>query len=290
MIAYTLTGKNAIITGASRGLGATIAKFIWEAGANLLLVARNKKDLDSIVANIGNRPQQKIYSLSVDLSSPAASEIIVDAAKEYFSNLDILVNNAAIQGPVGQSWKNDWDSWNTTLRIDLLAPVDLSRRCAAWMIAQREGKIICLSGGGATSSRPNFSAYAVAKTGLVRFCEVLSDELYPYNIQVNCIAPGIMATGILDDIKSAGPELAGEEEYSTAQKVSQKGEELQERPAQLAVFLASPASDGITGKLISAVWDPWENFPKHLDDLHKNDIYTLRRIIPKDRGQSWGDV
>ena len=282
--------QNAIITGASRGLGAAIAKTMWKAGANLLLIARHEQALNAVVSELTPRPHQAAHVFQIDLSSSNAAEAIIEAARDRFEHLDVLINNAGIQGPVGPSWENDWNAWNQALTVDLFTPVDLSRRCAAWMIPQGRGKIICLSGGGATNSRPNFSAYAVAKTGLVRFCEILADELRPYNIQVNCIAPGAMATNILDAVLTAGPELAGHKEYDSALKIRQQGGTPPERAAQLVVFLASAQSDGITGKLISAVWDPWEKFPEHLEDLKKSDIYTLRRIVPKDRGQSWGDL
>ena len=285
-----LAGKNIIITGASRGLGAVIAETMWKAGANLMLVDKDQEALSKVVSGLGQPHQQTSFPFIIDLSAPNAAELILKSAQERFDHLDILVNNAAIQGPVGASWDNDWSSWNLTLTVDLLTPVDLSRRCAAWMILSGKGKIISLSGGGATGSRPNFSAYAVAKTGLVRFCEILADELRPHHIQVNCIAPGVMSTAILDEILTAGPERAGQNEYDSALKVRQHGGTPPQRVTDLAVFLASEASDGITGKLISAVWDPWEHFPEHLEDLQKTDIYTLRRIIPKDRGQLWGGV
>jgi NAD(P)-dependent dehydrogenase (short-subunit alcohol dehydrogenase family) len=283
--------KNVLITGASRGLGAAMAKAFWKTGASLMLVARNERALNSLIASLEPHGGQSAFALECDLSSQDAVNTIIQKAQMQFEQLDVLINNAAIQGPIGPSWENDWDAWRGTLNVDLFAPIDLSRRCAAWMIPQKKGKIICLSGGGAASSRPNFSAYAVAKAGLVRYCEVLADELLAYNIQVNCIAPGAMGTAITDEIINAGPDLAGQKEFDSAMKRREQPEHtLLDRAAELAVFLASPASDGVTGKLISAVWDPWESLPDHLEDLRKTDIYTLRRIVPKDRGQSWGDA
>jgi NAD(P)-dependent dehydrogenase (short-subunit alcohol dehydrogenase family) len=285
-----LASKNIIITGASRGLGAVIAGTMWFAGASMMLVDKDQDALNKVISGLGHRLHQTAFPFFIDLNASNAAELILKSAQKHFDHLDVLINNAAIQGPIGPSWENDWDSWNLTLNINLLTPVDLSRRCAEWMISHHKGKIICLSGGGATGSRPNFSAYAVAKTGLVRFCEILADELRPYNIQVNCIAPGVMSTSILDEVLTAGPDRAGQNEYNSALKVRQDGGTPPERVAELVIFLASRASDGLTGKLISAVWDPWEHFPEHLVDIQRTDIYTLRRIIPKDRGIEWGDV
>ena len=136
---------------------------------------------------------------------------------------------------------------------------------------------------------PPAKASTVAKTGLVRFCEILADELREYNIQVNCISPGAMTTALTDEIIKAGPVLAGQKEYDSAVKRKEQPESASmDKAAELVVFLASSASDGLTGKLISAIWDPWKSLPAHLDDLDKTDIYTLRRIVPKDRGNGWG--
>lgn len=281
--------RNVLITGASRGLGSDVARAFWKTGADLLLVGRDADALDAFISTLDGSGQQTAFACSTDLSLPGAAEEIVEVARTHFETLDVLINNAAVQGPIGLSWENDWHAWNEALTVDLIAPIDLSRRCAAWMIPQRRGKIVCLSGGGATGSRPNFSSYAVAKTGLVRFCEILSDELRPYNIQVNCVAPGAMDTAMLDDVLAAGRDHAGPKEYDSALEMREHGGSTAQRAAELVVFLASAASDGLTGKLISAVWDPWENLLDHVDDLNASDVYTLRRIVPKDRGQTWGN-
>ena len=152
------------------------------------------------------------------------------------------------------------------------------------------GKIINLSGGGATGPRPNFSAYATTKAGLVRFSETAAEETRELGIEINCIAPGAMDTGLTVEILRSGPSGAGQKEYESALKVRERGPAALGRAADLCVFLASSASDGITGKLISAVWDPWETLPKFLSDLRETDIYTLRRIVPKDRGRDWGNL
>jgi len=222
-----------------------------------------------------------------DLQDPAAPERVVARARELYPTLDVLVNNAAIQGPVGPSWENSWDEWQATLQVDLLAPIALCRLAVPWMAERGHGKIINLSGGGATSPRPNFSAYAAAKTALVRFSETLAAETRELGMEVNCIAPGAMPTAMLESIAASGPSLAGQGEYGTALRVFQEGSTALKRAAALCVFLASPESDGISGRLISAVWDPWERLPAQLDQLRESDVYTLRRIVPKDRGMDW---
>ncbi len=284
-----LENRNCIITGASRGLGTKIANAFWEEGANVMLVARSTESLAHLVSSLPQHPQQRAIALTADLSDPQAPEYILSAAQNEFEALDVLVNDAGIQGPIGPAWDNSWDEWHLTLQVDMLSPVALCRLCVPWMARRGRGKIINLSGGGATSPRANFSAYAVAKTGLVRFSETLAQETLALGIEVNCIAPGAMNTGIQDAVLNAGPQRAGQKEYEQALRIRQSGGAPLEQAANLCVFLASAASDGITGKLISAVWDPWETCAEHLDDLAATDIYTLRRIVPQDRGRAWGE-
>ena len=107
------------------------------------------------------------------------------------------------------------------------------------------------------------------------------------NIDVNAIAPGPLNTKMLDEVIDAGPERVGEEFFEKALQQKASGGAGLERGAKLAVFLGSTASDGISGKLISALWDPWDDFNRYKDRLADSDIYTLRRIVPTDRGESW---
>jgi NAD(P)-dependent dehydrogenase (short-subunit alcohol dehydrogenase family) len=155
------------------------------------------------------------------------------------------------------------------------------------MMEFKNGKIINLSGGGATAPRPHFSAYGTAKAALVRFSETLAHELQDQNIQVNCLAPGAVKTKMIETIKEAGPAKARPREYTAAlDSLSREGSPLP-RAVELCCFLASSASDFISGRLISAVWDPWMKFAVYQKELQESDIYTLRRIVPRDRGKSW---
>jgi len=286
-----LRGKNIIITGASRGLGVHIAKAMWESGASLLLVARSKDALNDIQKRLESEslPGQVVQIAVADLRLTTAIDKIIQKGRRIWNRLDGVVNNAGILGPIGPVWENHWEAWEETLRVNLLAPVALCRACVDWMKESGQGKIINLSGGGATGPRPNFSAYAVAKTGIVRFTEILAEEVRDLNIQVNSIAPGALNTDMLEIVLKEDPKNVGKGEYDSALRQRESGGTSPQRAAQLCVFLASSASDGITGKLISAIWDPWESLQDHLSDLKQNDIYTLRRIVPQDRGKEWGD-
>jgi NAD(P)-dependent dehydrogenase (short-subunit alcohol dehydrogenase family) len=152
------------------------------------------------------------------------------------------------------------------------------------MIKQRKGKIINLSGGGATYPRPNFSAYAASKAGVVRLTETLAEEAKKFNIQVNAIAPGAVSTRLHEQILAAG-EAAGEKALAESRKVKEGGGTSLELPVGLAVFLASDESNGLTGRLISAVWDDWQEMSKKIPEIMSTDWYTLRGRVTPPKGR-----
>ncbi|MDR1561349.1 MAG: SDR family oxidoreductase, partial [Holosporaceae bacterium] len=126
------------------------------------------------------------------------------------------------------------------------------------------------------------------KAALVRFTETLARELLNTGITANAVAPGAMISAMTQEVVKAG-NAAGKEELSNAKKLINSNEDITTKAVDLCLWLASEASNGITGRLISAKWDNWEEWPKHLEDLQNSDLYTLRRITGRDRGQTWGD-
>jgi 3-oxoacyl-[acyl-carrier protein] reductase len=283
------SAKTCLLTGATRGLGHALAQRFWEGGFSLCLVARRQADLEAAAAALPARSGQEVVCLACDLADPAAADGLMARAAERLSRLDVLLNNAAMQGPIGPAWENDFAAWRQTVQVNLLAPVSLCRAAVPFMAKTGGGAIINLSGGGATGPRANFTAYASAKAALVRFSETLADEARGLGIRVNCIAPGAMKTAMLGEVVKTGAAAAGEREYAIAAKVCAEGGAPMDRVAELALFLATEAGSGITGKLVSAVWDNWEQWPGHLEELLKSDVYTLRRIAGRDRGFTWGD-
>lgn len=260
----------------------------WLDGYDLGVVARSSASLQTVLDNLPVRSGQKITPLICDLANPSKVSSLIRAIKASCSYLDVLVNNAAIQGPIGTICENDFSAWQQTVQVNLLAPVALCHGLIPLMARRSGASIINLSGGGATAARANFSAYATAKAGLVRFTETIAEELKATGIRVNCIAPGAMKTAMLEEVLTKR-NASGEREASLASEVFARGGASMDHAANLALFLASDASKGISGKLISAVWDDWEKWPQHLDELSKSDVYTLRRIVGRDRGLAWGD-
>jgi NAD(P)-dependent dehydrogenase (short-subunit alcohol dehydrogenase family) len=292
MMNWSLEGRAAVITGANQGLGEVIARAYMEAGANLLLCARDDGKLLKVQDQLGSlcKPGQKVVAMRADVSKREDVERIASYALEAFPQIHILVNNAGVYGPKGRIEDVNWDEWVQAIEINLFGSILMARVFLPHFRNNKYGKIIQLSGGGATAPLPLISAYAASKAAIVRFAETLAEEVKEDGIDVNSIAPGALNTRLLDEVLEAGPDKVGKTFYERSLKQKSEGGAPLKRGANLSVFLASAASDGITGKLISAVWDPWEKFPEYMDEIKKTDIYTLRRIVPKDRGMDWGDV
>lgn len=284
-----LSGRTAIITGANQGLGKELAKAFLDAGANLVLCARDEKLLASTLDELSAAAtaRQKVTGVRADIGKEDDVDKLVEIAFETHSRIDVLVNNAGIYGPKGCLEEIDWQEWKRTIEINLYGPALLCRKLIPHFKQHKYGKIVNLSGGGATAPLPRLSAYAVSKAGIVRLTETLAQECVGFNIDINAVAPGPLNTRLLDEILVAGPEKVGKEFYARSLKQKDEGGASMEKAAALSVFLASSESDGISGRLLSAVWDPWHSLPKFSEKLRTSEIYTLRRIVPADRGENW---
>lgn len=291
MMQKVLSGKVAIITGANQGFGLEVARKFVLAGADVMLCARDTALLCEAQDNLIKSAEatQKILVKACDVSVEADVQALVTETISQLRGCHILVNNAGIYGPKGEIEKVDWVEWTKTIEINVYGSILICRAILPHFKAQGYGKVIQLSGGGATNPMPRISAYAVSKAAIVRFAETLAEEVRGTGIDVNAIAPGALNTRMLDEVLEAGPEKVGKDFYERSLKQKCSGGVPLDRGADLALFLASSASDGITGKLISAVWDDWEHWPEHLDELSTSDVYTLRRITGRDRGFAWGD-
>lgn len=287
----SLDGRAALITGASQGLGKAIAETYVREGASVVLCARDAPMLENVRDELlPLASPEQIIARPCDVSKRDQVESLVAHAIAIFPHLDILVNCAGVYGPKGPSEDVDWDAWVQAIEIDLYGAVLLCRSIVPHLKRRGGGKIIQLSGGGATAPLPRLSAYATAKAAVVRFCETLAVEVQADKIDINCIAPGALNTRMLDEILEAGPDVVGADFYARSLKQKETGGAPLSKGAALAVFLATAASNGITGKLISAVWDPWEDLPGRVNELAASDIYTLRRIVPGDRGKDWPEA
>jgi 3-oxoacyl-[acyl-carrier protein] reductase len=286
-----LAARSAIITGANRGLGFEIARAFVVAGASVMLCARDADQLEiagRVLQGLA-RDGQVVGWQPADVTDQLQIEALVKRSIHELGGLHILVNNAGVYGPFGPIEEANWEEWVHAVEINLFGSVIPIRAVLPHFKGQRHGKIIQLSGGGAAKPLPRISAYAASKAAIVRFAETIAVECKDLGIDINSIAPGALNTRMLDDVLAAGAEKVGEQFYAAAINQKQQGGAPLTRGAELTVFLASRASDGITGRLIAALWDKWADWPDHLGELKDSDVYTLRRITGRDRGFPWGD-
>jgi 3-oxoacyl-[acyl-carrier protein] reductase len=278
-----------VVTGASQGLGRAIAEEFVREGANVAICARDRALLEVVRGQLEELATsgQHILAHAGDVSSREQMQELFRRTEQEIGLVDVLVNNAGVYGPKGPSESVDLDEWSRALEINLLGTFIPTRFAIAQMKKKGRGKIINLSGGGATNPLPRLSAYAASKAAVVRLTETLAEELQEFSIAVNAIAPGALNTRLLDEVLQAGPELVGAEFFEKALKQRETGGAPIEKGVALCVYLASAASDGVTGKLISALWDPWERLHDFRSELASSDIYTLRRIVPEDRGEKF---
>lgn len=267
--------KISIITGSGRGIGKEIAKSFASQGATVVLTSRSKTEIDSTLKEI-QKNGGKGVSIPTDICKYSDVENLISKVIEKYSKIDILVNNAGIIEPIGPINKITIKDWEENIRINLLGTFYCIKTTLPHMIKNHYGKIINISGGGAFNPRPNFSAYAVSKAGVIRLTEQVAEEMKNNNISVNAISPGMIKTKMTNEIFKSG-DMAGNE-LSDAKNVINNGGQSLENVTKLALFLASEESNGLTGKTISAQWDNLEDIKKNISSIQNSEKYTMKRI------------
>ena len=274
-----LKDKVALITGAGRGIGQAIALAYASEGARLALAARSLDQLEETAGRATALGAQTSI-IRVDVTSQDEVEAMAAETLRRFGRIDVLVNNAGIVGPIGALEDNDVESWVRTIQVNLVGTYLCCRSVIPIMADGGGGRIINLSGSGATSAPHYLSAYGSSKAAIIRLTEILSLELADKNIQVNALGPGSIHTGMWEEITD-GAQAAGEIElYEFGLQVTGGGGASIERAAELAVWLASDAADGLSGRLIHAVADDFPSLTPLIPEIMASDLYTLRRDEP----------
>ena len=272
-----LSNKIAIITGAGRGIGRAIAIAFAKEGAKVSLVARTVSELEETAQLIEEYGSQSIV-IPTDVTEPGSVTAMVQETISRYGRVDILVNNAGVSGPIGPLQDNRIDDWIKTIQVNVIGPYLCCKSVVPLMTNQGGGKIINLAGAGANNAWANLSAYCTSKAGVVRMTEVLALELENKNIQVNALGPGSIHTRMWEELRNGAEAANATEIQEIGDRVLSGGGASLEKPAELAVFLASDDSGELSGRLISAVADDYNDIASKIPEIMQSEALTLRRL------------
>ena len=235
---FELSGKTALITGASGGIGGAIARALHRQGAAVLLAGTRQAALETLAAELGERA--RIHA--VDLADPAAADALVKDAETTLGKLDILVNNAGLTRD-GLAVRMRDEDWQKVIDVDLTAGFRLARAALRGMMRRRFGRIIGISSVVGVVGNPGQANYAAAKAGMIGLSKALAAEVATRGITVNCVAPGFIASAMTD-------ALTPEQKARIAGAIPMGRLGSPEDVAASVVFLASDQAGYVTGQTI----------------------------------------
>jgi NAD(P)-dependent dehydrogenase (short-subunit alcohol dehydrogenase family) len=280
------------ISGGTSGLGLQIAQHFVKTGKSVIFCGRSEEAVKFTAEHLKNLSsrEQLISGICNDVSNRGSTIEMITKLHELEICIDVLICNAGVIGPIDKFLDNDQKDWEDAFNINLYGTLNLVLEVLPSMISRKKGKIIHISGGGATAPLFGMSSYAASKAAAVRFIETLALEYRDSGVSFNSVAPGMLKTKLLDQMLDAGPDRVGANLFTKSLAKAEGSIDTSSQAIKLIDFLASENSVGITGKLISAEWDNWIKWPNQLEEIADSDVYTLRRITGRDRGQEWGDI
>jgi gluconate 5-dehydrogenase len=242
---FSLAGKTAMVTGASRGIGEAIAKGFAQAGADLVLVSRSISSLRQVAKEVEERWSRKAIPMAADIGSPEEIQRAVEATRKLFPRIDILVNNAGISPVLKHAEQMDLKEWEEIVRVNLTGTFLFSQAVGRVMIQQRSGKIINMVSVGGVVGFPRMVAYCVTKAGILELTKVLAIEWARHNIQVNAIGPAYIETELTKGMRES--KIISED---LLRKTPMGRFGRPEEVVGAALYLASDASSYVTGQTL----------------------------------------
>ncbi|MBD8489395.1 SDR family oxidoreductase [Echinicola sp. CAU 1574] len=243
---FSLNNKIAIITGASRGIGFSIAKFFAAAGAKVIMASRDQEDLNKATKALSNKGYD-VYGMTCNVGHPDELQSLVDKTIELYGQIDILVNNAGTSPYMGPIHETPSDVFDKVMNINVKAPFELSKLCLPHLRKSSSPTIINISSIGAISPEPQLGIYSVSKSALHTLTKACAKDWGQQKIRVNAICPGVIKT------KFSEP-LWGNDQIMEAimKRLSIKRLGETDEIGALALFLASPAASYITGAIFTS--------------------------------------
>ena len=272
-----LDGRVVLITGGGRGIGQAIATACAAEGARLTLAARTNAELQETAQTITSRFGSEVATVIADVTDRAQVDRAVAHTLDRYGVIDVMVNNAGNIGPVGPLWDNDPADWARTISVHLLGTYYGCRAVLPAMLVRGAGRIVNMSGVGG----PNVTAYDAAKVAIVNLTENLALELADTPITVNAISPGSINTRMWAETRDLAKEIGDTAMYERGMQVTSGEGASIGRAAQLAVFLGSDDCGAMSGRLIRAFADRFEDFPANVDAIMSSEAYQLRRVDPE---------
>lgn len=263
----------AVVTGGVRGIGLAITKELLSNNAKVVVCSRNKEEVEKTCKELS--VMGEIYGIECDVSKQENCKKLIDFAIEKLGDIDLLVNNAGIYGPMGSIEDQDVNQWRSTIEVNLMSNVYCSQLVVP-MFKKNKGRIVNICGAGAGSKpQKKISAYYTSKMAVAAFTETLALELEEFGVNVNAISPGAVNTQMTDYLISQGVGKVDKDEYENAIEQKKTGGVPPELTAKMVLFLASDDSKNITGRLISAKWEK----PEMLNEMtFTKNTFKLRRI------------
>jgi NAD(P)-dependent dehydrogenase (short-subunit alcohol dehydrogenase family) len=265
-----LSGRRVLVTGGSMGIGLEVSRELARRDARVVVAARGADAVNEAVAGLAGSGHQ---GLVLDVSEQAAWESGMEAIDEH-GPLHGLVAAAGILGPIGPLDELPPEALLSTIAINLVGTM-LALRYALPRLRMTHGRAVTFSGGGGTAPLARYDAYAASKAGVVRLTENVASST---DIEVNSVAPGFVITRMHEETLKAGREAVGEDYLERTRAQVEEGGFPAGEAAALVCFLLTDAAAGISGRLLSAQWDPWRD-AEFLHRLRTDDsLARLRRI------------
>jgi len=277
-----LKDKNIVVFGGSKGIGCSIASACAEQGANVFIASRSASNLEEARDILLRDNKAEVKTFVCDVTSNEDVANVYDQIESQFGPVYGVVCSSGVYGPIGPIDKNSIEEWAKCIDVNLVGTARCVNLILDKMKKRREGRFIFMSGGG-QAGLSNFSAYTASKGGIWRLTETLGGELAPHNIFVNAIAPGAVNTQLLKRVLDAGAGNVGVKFYEQSLKQKEFGGIPPKKAADCAVYLLSNKSEGLYGKILSAVWDAYQDFTD-LNSLSQSDIFTMKRVVENDGG------